>query len=366
MQRARFRAGGYFEQAAGYARAARHGSTIVVSGTGALGPDGKVLFAGDSYAQARHALEHALAAVVELGGSREDVVRTRILLAPGADPQGPIDAHREIFGGLDPANTTYYTGGLLPADALVEVEIEAILVSPGAGDELADASADGESPARAGSAGEGSPDVTARRLEELEFFHHGAFGRLRAALGIRAFGMQVVRLEPDSDVYPEHDHTDNGHEEVYVTLSGSAVLIVGTRRYRLEPGVFVRVGPEETRKVVTEADSVVLVVVGAAPGRAYTPPPYTNEGAALAVASASPASVRAGGHVTFDGSESTPGKGAESLSYAWDFEGTGQFVETGVEATHTYETPGTYSAVLRVTDSRGRTDSDRVRIDVRD
>jgi PKD repeat protein len=207
-------------------------------------------------------------------------------------------------------------------------------------------------------------DVTVKRLDELEYFHHGAFGRLRAGLGVRAFGMQVVKLMPHSDVYPEHDHTENDQEEVYVTLSGEATLSIGTQRYVLEPGVFVRVGPQATRKIVTGDHPVELVVVGGVPGQAYIPPPYTESGAALAVASASPTSTNVGEAVSFDGAESTPGSDAESLTYAWDFEGTGSFVETGERATHAYKTPGTYTVTLRVTDNAGRSDTDKVQIHV--
>jgi quercetin dioxygenase-like cupin family protein len=208
-------------------------------------------------------------------------------------------------------------------------------------------------------------DVTVKRLEELEYFHHGTFGRLRAGLGVRAFGMQVVELPPHSDLYPEHDHTENDQEEVYVTLAGKATLTVAEEQYTLEPGVFVRVGPEATRKVVTDAEPVLLVVIGGAPGRAYTPPPYTESGAALAVASASSSAVAVREAVTFDASESTPGSGAEGLIYAWDFEGDGSFVETEQIASHAYETPGSYTATLRVTDSAGRSDQDKVQIHVR-
>jgi mannose-6-phosphate isomerase-like protein (cupin superfamily) len=208
-------------------------------------------------------------------------------------------------------------------------------------------------------------DVTVKRLDELEYFHHGAFGRLRAGLGVGAFGMQVVKLTPHSDLYPEHDHTDNDQEEVYVTLAGKATLTVGTQQYPLEPGVFIRVGARETRKVRTDTEPVELVVIGGVPGQAYTPPPYTESGAALAVASATPRSVAVGEAVTFEGSESTPGSGAERLTHAWDFEGTGSFVETGEIATYAYTMPGTYTATLRVTDSAGRSDKDKVQIDVR-
>lgn len=128
--RDRFRTGGAFEKVAGYARAARHGSRIVVSGTADIGPDGAAVHPGDAYAQTKAAFERSLEAVIALGGHKEDVLLTRVLLLEGADWRGAVEAHREIFGGLDPANTTLFVAALIPEGALVEVEVEAEVVEP--------------------------------------------------------------------------------------------------------------------------------------------------------------------------------------------------------------------------------------------
>ena len=117
--------GGGFEEAAAYSRAVRAGSFVAVSGTAPLGPDG-ALHAGNLYLQTLAAFEQALAAAAALGARREDVIRTRMLLAPGADWEGAVRAHRELFKGIAPANTTYFVGGLIP-DVLVEVELDAIV-----------------------------------------------------------------------------------------------------------------------------------------------------------------------------------------------------------------------------------------------
>lgn len=210
----------------------------------------------------------------------------------------------------------------------------------------------------------GHPDVSVARSDELEYFYHGAFGRLRAGLGLRAFGIQIVRMPPHSDIYPEHDHTENDQEEVYITVSGAATLLVGGRHYRLEPGVFIRVGAREVRKVVTESEPVELIVVGGTPGRAYEPPPYTDSGAALAVASAAPLRVRVGEEVTFDATGSSAGSESGELAYAWDFEGDGALVDTPPITTHAYDEPGTYTAVLQVSDNGGKSDTDKVRVHV--
>lgn len=125
--RERFRDGGGFEAVAGYSRAVRAGDRILVSGTGDVAADGSVANPGDTYAQARASLERALAAVEQLGGSRDDVVRSRLLLAPAADWREAVRAHAELLGGVDPANTTYFVGGFVAEAMLVEIEVEAQL-----------------------------------------------------------------------------------------------------------------------------------------------------------------------------------------------------------------------------------------------
>jgi enamine deaminase RidA (YjgF/YER057c/UK114 family) len=125
--RDRFRDGGGFEEVAGYSRAARAGDRIVVSGTGDVAPDGSVGSPGDTYAQARRSLERALAAVEELGGTRGDVILTRLYLAPEADWRDAVRAHAELLGAVAPANTTFFVNGFVAPGMLIEVELEAQL-----------------------------------------------------------------------------------------------------------------------------------------------------------------------------------------------------------------------------------------------
>ncbi|HEX2311656.1 MAG TPA: hypothetical protein VHH91_13180 [Vicinamibacterales bacterium] len=57
----------------------------------------------------------------------------------------------------------------------------------------------------------------------------------RAPLGVTAWRMQVLTLPPEWDGYPDHNHdattAEAGQEEVYIPLSGSAVLLAGDERY---------------------------------------------------------------------------------------------------------------------------------------
>jgi enamine deaminase RidA (YjgF/YER057c/UK114 family) len=120
---------GSFGETAAYSRAVRFGPHVAVSGTAPLS-EGRVLHPGDAYLQTQAAIRRALAAAAELGARDEDVVRTRLLLAPGCDWKEAVRAHAEAFAGIDPANTTYYVGALIPEGALVEVELDAALEPP--------------------------------------------------------------------------------------------------------------------------------------------------------------------------------------------------------------------------------------------
>jgi quercetin dioxygenase-like cupin family protein len=121
-------------------------------------------------------------------------------------------------------------------------------------------------------------DATVKRLEEFEGIYGGAFRRVRAGLGVESFGLAVFDLPPDFDAYPEHDHSEDGQEEVYTALEGSATITINGEDHELAPGVFARVPAGVSRKVWTGEGPVRVLVVGGAPGRAYEPPAASVEG----------------------------------------------------------------------------------------
>ena len=123
--RERYGEGSRFEELGGYSRAVRSGPHVAVAGTAPI-DQGVPVHAGDVYAQTLFSLRKAVAAAQVLGARAEDVVRTRVLLAQGADWEAAIRAHAEVFGSIRPANTTYFVAGFIP-DVLVEVELDAIV-----------------------------------------------------------------------------------------------------------------------------------------------------------------------------------------------------------------------------------------------
>ena len=125
MERRHARSGSPYEETIGFSRAVRVGSTIAVSGTAPVWPDGHV--DPDPAVQTRRCWEIALAALTELGGRVEDVVRTRqyVVRADLADAVGAV--HGEVFGSVRPASTMVVVAGLLDSRWLVEVEVDAVV-----------------------------------------------------------------------------------------------------------------------------------------------------------------------------------------------------------------------------------------------
>jgi mannose-6-phosphate isomerase-like protein (cupin superfamily) len=123
-------------------------------------------------------------------------------------------------------------------------------------------------------------DYTAKQIRDMEAGFGGGFVKARAELGVTAFGMQVIQMPPDYGDYPEHDHSDSGQEEVFVTLSGSGWMDIEGGRVEMEPETLIRVAADVRRKVHAGPQGIRMLVVGGCPGEAYKIVPTTELGAA--------------------------------------------------------------------------------------
>jgi hypothetical protein len=102
---------------------------------------------------------------------------------------------------------------------------------------------------------------------------------VRAELGITAVGVQVVDLPPNSgQLAPEHDHRHDGQEELYLLLAGGGEVVVTDGVVPLDPETFVRLGPTVRRRLRSGPQGARVLMIGAVPGRAYTPPVNTELG----------------------------------------------------------------------------------------
>jgi aryl-alcohol dehydrogenase-like predicted oxidoreductase/enamine deaminase RidA (YjgF/YER057c/UK114 family) len=117
--------GTIWEDIAGFSRAVRKGNHILVSGTTAT--HGSVQLGGDDPAAQMHfIIDKVEGAIRSLGGSLEDVVRTRIFVQRASDWEAISRAHGQRFAGIQPANTLVQAT-LIGDGYLVEMETDALL-----------------------------------------------------------------------------------------------------------------------------------------------------------------------------------------------------------------------------------------------
>src|SRR5579871_6685986 len=67
---------------------------------------------------------------------------------------------------------------------------------------------------------------TRRSIDEMRSLHDGAIRLAGAELGVESFGIQVLDFPAGFSDYPEHDHAEDGQEEVYVVLRGQADFVI--------------------------------------------------------------------------------------------------------------------------------------------
>jgi uncharacterized cupin superfamily protein len=115
-------------------------------------------------------------------------------------------------------------------------------------------------------------EITLRRIDELASIHDGIVKLAGAELGVESFGLQVLDFPPGFAHYPEHDHSDDGQEEVYVVLEGSCDLAAGGQRLALEAGALARVGADTRRSVEPGPEGVRILAIGCSARGPYERP----------------------------------------------------------------------------------------------
>jgi mannose-6-phosphate isomerase-like protein (cupin superfamily) len=124
-----------------------------------------------------------------------------------------------------------------------------------------------------------SMGYTTKAIDELESIHHGSVKLAAAELGVRSFGMQVLDFPAGFSDYPEHDHTADSQEEVYVVLGGEADFVIDGETVNVSSGQMLKVDPASRRKLYPGVDGVRVLAIGCTPGATYERPRDFQSGA---------------------------------------------------------------------------------------
>ena len=121
-------------------------------------------------------------------------------------------------------------------------------------------------------------DYTVKKIDDMEAVFLGAFKRARAELGVESFGLQVIDMPPNFDNYPEHDHGEDGQEEVFLAIRGGGEIEIAGERFPLDPDHMARVAAGTMRKVWPGPEGIRMVIVGGVPGAVYEAPDVSKLG----------------------------------------------------------------------------------------
>ena len=116
-----------WEPVVGYSRAVRVGNQVFVTGTTATDAEGKVVGAGDAYAQTVQALRNIQAVLERAAAGMRHVVRTRMFVTDISKWQDVGRAHAEFFRDIRPATTMVEVSRLIDSAVLVEIEADAVV-----------------------------------------------------------------------------------------------------------------------------------------------------------------------------------------------------------------------------------------------
>jgi enamine deaminase RidA (YjgF/YER057c/UK114 family) len=127
MIRNNFGSSSPWEEVVGYSRAVRLGNIIEVSGTVAVDDHGMLVGGISVYEQAKYILSKIVAYIEKAGGTKADIVRTRMYVTDISTWKEAGRAHGECFRDIKPATSMVEVRALIAPEYLVEIEATAVL-----------------------------------------------------------------------------------------------------------------------------------------------------------------------------------------------------------------------------------------------
>ena len=117
--------GSKWEPIMGYSRAVRSGNIIAVTGCVGINADGT--YPATLGEQTRRSLQIIRAAVEALGGTMEQVIRTRMFVTDVSKWEEVAKVHGEAFAEIRPATSILEVAKLIDAAAQIEIEADVVV-----------------------------------------------------------------------------------------------------------------------------------------------------------------------------------------------------------------------------------------------
>ena len=117
--------GSKWEPVMGYSRAVRSGNVIAVTGCVGINADGT--YPATLGEQTRRSLQIIRAAVEALGGTMEQVIRTRMFVTDVSKWEEVAKVHGEVFAEIRPATSILEVARLIDAAAQIEIEADVVV-----------------------------------------------------------------------------------------------------------------------------------------------------------------------------------------------------------------------------------------------
>jgi quercetin dioxygenase-like cupin family protein len=97
-------------------------------------------------------------------------------------------------------------------------------------------------------------------FEEMEGSGNATWRLARKSLGGESFGFNVVDIAPGGQI-PEHNHTGDNQEEVYIILDGQGTIVSDGAEQDAPAGTYARYAPEVKRTIRNDSDANVRALL---------------------------------------------------------------------------------------------------------
>ncbi|HEY6653201.1 MAG TPA: cupin domain-containing protein [Solirubrobacterales bacterium] len=97
-------------------------------------------------------------------------------------------------------------------------------------------------------------------FEEMEGSGGATWHLARKTLGAESFGFNVVDIEPGGQI-PEHDHSGDNQEEVFIILDGQGTIVADGEELDAPAGTYCRYAPAVKRTIRNDSDANVRALL---------------------------------------------------------------------------------------------------------